>query len=92
MFKLGDKISIKELLNLSDEDQQLLEQKRQISEKVWSELNERGLSIRQTALNIEGIGAAQVSRVLHGENYNIETLLKILNYLDLKLEVLPRKK
>ena len=40
---------------------------------------------------IEGIGTAQVSRIVHGENYNIQTLIKVLDYLGLDIDIVPKK-
>lgn len=77
--------SLKELLNISDEFDKLDSQKLEISSAIYEKMKEHNLSIRKLAQSIEGIGPAQVSRVLHAENYNIVTLLKILEFLDIKL-------
>ncbi|WP_066303993.1 helix-turn-helix domain-containing protein [Bacillus sp. FJAT-29814] len=77
--------SLKDFLMVSDEYEKIDEVKLNISKIIQERIQENGLSIKKTAKHINGMGPAQVSRVLHGENYNIQTLIKILDYLDLEL-------
>jgi hypothetical protein len=62
-------------------------QKLTIGSIIQEKMKEQKLSYQKLSDNIEGMGPAQVSRVLYGENYNIMTLLKILDFFDLELEV-----
>jgi transcriptional regulator with XRE-family HTH domain len=84
--------SLKEFLKVSDEFDRLDKQKLIISSIIFEKMKEKELSIRKLAQNIEGVGPAQISRILHGENYNIMTLLKILDFLELDLDFKDRVK
>ncbi|WP_066400354.1 hypothetical protein [Neobacillus mesonae] len=66
--------------------------KKAISDAVRNGLKEKDLSLRKAAELREGMSYTQISRVTSGENYNIDTLLKILDILDLKLEIIKKKK
>jgi HTH-type transcriptional regulator / antitoxin HipB len=61
--------------------------KQHISEAVRDGLKEKQLSLRKAADLREGISYTQIARITSGENYNIDTLLKVLDILDLKLEI-----
>jgi lambda repressor-like predicted transcriptional regulator len=58
-----------------------------ISEVIRTELKTRGISIRALSREIEGVSYSQIQRVLQCENYNILTLIKIINYLGLEVEL-----
>lgn len=66
--------------------------KQAISDAVRNGLKEKELSLRRAAELRKGMSYTQISRVTSGENYNIDTLLKILHILDLKLEITKKKK
>lgn len=61
--------------------------KLDISESVRNGLMKKNLSLRKAADLIEGMSYPQISRVTSGDNYNIDTLLKILDILDLEIEI-----
>lgn len=83
--------SLKEILDITDDYENIDQMKLHISKIIHDRIQEYGLSIKKTAQNINGMGPAQVSRVLHGENYNIQTLLKLLDYLELELTIQRKK-
>ncbi|MBD8497890.1 helix-turn-helix domain-containing protein [Paenibacillus arenosi] len=63
--------------------------KMEITRCIKNELGERNLSIRKLADEV-GMKHPQIIRVTSGENYNIETLLKILDALDLEIVLQKR--
>lgn len=63
--------------------------KIKIAKFIRDEINYQELSIRKLAERV-GVKHPQILRVTGGENYNIETLLRILDALDLQIEL--RKK
>jgi transcriptional regulator with XRE-family HTH domain len=79
--------SLRETIEVSGEFDRLDEQKLIISSAIYEKMKEKELSVRKLAKNIDGIGSAQISRILNGKNYNITTILKILDYLELELYI-----
>jgi transcriptional regulator with XRE-family HTH domain len=79
--------SLRETIKVSGEFDRLDEQKLIISSAIYEKMKEKELSVRKLAKNIDGIGSAQISRILNGKNYNITTILKILDYLELELYI-----
>ena len=59
--------------------------RKHIAEQVKRRMVEQDLSIFKLAGNLDGVGPAQVHRVVRGQNYTIDTLIKILEYLNLEL-------
>lgn len=57
-----------------------------ISKSISSEIIKQGLSVRQFAEKA-GMKHPQIHRITSGKNYNIDTLLKILNSLDLEITI-----
>ena len=90
MYRLRE-LDLDDLLELTDEEDKLLNKKLKISKIIYETMKERNLSMKKVADQIEGIGSANVSRIVHGENYKINALLKVLELLDLELEVVPKK-
>lgn len=62
-------------------------EKKKIADIVRERLKEKNLSYRQAAEYIEDFSYTQLSRVTSSSNYTIETLIKTLDGLDLKLEI-----
>lgn len=83
--------SLKEFLKISDEFDRIDKHKLIISSIIYEKMKEKELSISKLAQSIDGLGKAQISRILHGENYNIMTLLKILDFLEIDLELKDRR-
>lgn len=80
---------LKDIMDVPVEFYSISEPKLKISVAIKDGLNENGLSIRALGEKIS-MKHPQIVRVTSGENYNIDTLLKILDGLD--LEVVVRKK
>jgi predicted XRE-type DNA-binding protein len=66
------------------------EPKLGITKAIKDQLTNKELSVRGLAKEI-GMKHPQIVRVTNCENYNIDTLLKILNSLDLEIVVRPKK-
>ena len=71
-------IDLDDFLEFTDEEKKLFEVKGKISKVVYSRMKEKRVTMKKISDEIEGIGTAQVSRIVHGENYNIQTLIKVL--------------
>ncbi len=78
----------------SQEFRALEQPKFEISKKIRDALNKKGLSLRKVSniindMKIDDYKASysQIARVTSGENYNINTLLKILDVLDLEITI-----
>ncbi|TYS12983.1 helix-turn-helix transcriptional regulator [Rossellomorea vietnamensis] len=78
---------ISEFIEIPSEYKVINLPKQKISEAVRLGLKEKKLSLRKAADKVEGMSYPQISRITSGENYNIDTLLKILNILDLEIEI-----
>lgn len=65
-------------------------EKKKIADIVRERLKEKNLTYKEAAEGIEDFSYTQLSRVTSGGNYTIETLLKTLNGLDLKLEIIKK--
>lgn len=65
--------------------------KLKITQKIKESLEKKDLSIRKLGENV-GLKHPQIVRVTSAKNYNIDTLLKILDGLDLEIEIRPRKR
>lgn len=69
-----------------------IETKRAIVKAIRNAIDEKPkLSIRQFAESV-GMTHVQIIRITRGENYHIDTLLRVLDGLDLELVVQPRQK
>ena len=84
-------IDLDDFLEFTDEEKKLFEVKGKISKVVYSRMKEKRVTMKKISDEIEGIGTAQVSRIVHGENYNIQTLIKVLDYLGLDIDIVPKK-
>ncbi len=81
-----------DILFIPEESKLLEKVKLKISENVYKRMQDRQLSMRKISDQIQGIGSAQVSRIVNGENYNINTLIKVLDFLDLELKIVSKQK
>ena len=84
-------MSIHDILDVPKEYHSISRPKLNISKAIKEEIEKKGLSVRGLAENV-GMKHPQIVRVTSGENYNIETLLKVLDGLDLELVVQPKSK
>lgn len=85
-------IDIADLVNIPDTYYSITRPKQIISEAVRDGLEDNNFSLRKAAKKIAGMSYPQISRVTSGENYNINTLLKILDVLNLELKIVPKKR
>lgn len=60
--------------------------KKEISSVIKSTMKEQNLTVRSLAEQIE-MKHPQIIRVTGGQNYNIDTLIKILDGLDLEINI-----
>ncbi|MFD1884979.1 XRE family transcriptional regulator [Paenibacillus wenxiniae] len=77
-------------LSIPDDYYSISQPKLEIIDSIKKEINKKGLTVRKLG-NIIGMKHPQIVRVTNGENYNIETLLKILNALDLEIVIREKK-
>ncbi|TCW44870.1 hypothetical protein EC917_13320 [Bacillus thuringiensis] len=80
---------ISEFMDIPKEYYSISKPKLEITEVIKEALKEKNLSIRNLGKNI-GLKHPQIIRVTSANNYNIDTLLKILDGLDLKIEIKPK--
>lgn len=64
--------------------------KKHIADMVKAELTARNLSIRAFE-DVIGENRQKIMRVTNENNYNMDTLVKILDNLDLELTISPKK-
>ena len=64
--------------------------KQHIAKSIKYAIDKQNLSLRKLSGKIEKMSYPQISRVTRGENYNIDTLLKILDSLNLELVIKSR--
>ncbi|MEH7452305.1 helix-turn-helix domain-containing protein [Gottfriedia acidiceleris] len=64
--------------------------KQHIAKAIKFAIGQKNLSLRKLSERIDKMSYPQLSRVTRKENYNIETLLKILDALDLEIEIKPK--
>ncbi|MDH4422636.1 hypothetical protein QEZ44_14585 [Bacillus cereus] len=86
------KYDISDIIDVPDEYHYITVPKQKISEAVREGMHTKHLSLRKTADKIEGMSFPQIARITSGENYNIDTLLKVLNVLDLEIQIKPKDK
>lgn len=64
--------------------------KRFIAEAIRGEMIKKDISYRRLSEEINGLNYTQIHRVTSEKNYNIDTLLKILDALNLEIEIKKR--
>jgi HTH-type transcriptional regulator / antitoxin HipB len=64
--------------------------KKYIAMSINNQMFFKNLSLRDTAALIDNFSHPQLARITTGKNYNIDTLLKVLDVLDLEI-VITRK-
>lgn len=62
-------------------------QKEHISKAIKHTLQIRGLTLRTLSEKIDGISHPQIHRITKGQNYNIDTLIKVLDSLNLEIQI-----
>lgn len=81
-----------EAVSLPKEYYSIDKPKQHIAKAIKFAIEQQHLSLRKLSAKIDGLSYTQISRVTRRENYNIETLLKILDGLDLELVIRAKKK
>lgn len=87
-IRIGD---IAKLLDVPEEYYYISVPKSLISKEIKKGLEKKNLSLRKLGDEI-GLKHPQIVRVTQANNYNIDTLLKILNGLDLEIEIKQKEK
>lgn len=88
----NEKYDISEIIEIPDEYYYITVPKQVIADAVREGMDNKRLSLRKAADKIEGMSFPQIARITSGENYNIDTLLKVLNVLDLEVQIKPKSK
>ncbi|WP_416807035.1 hypothetical protein [Bacillus safensis] len=83
--------NISDIMDIPEDYNKLSIPKLNITHKIKEGLDKKELSMRKLAQNI-GLKHPQIVRVTSAKNYNIDTLLKILDGLDLEIEIKPKDK
>lgn len=78
--------NISDIMDIPEDYNKLSIPKLKISYEIKEGLERKGISIRKLAENI-GLKHPQIVRVTSAKNYNVDTLLKILDGLDLEIEI-----
>lgn len=81
---------ISEIMDIPQDYYRISVPKLKITKQIKEELTNKNLSIRKLSENI-GLKHPQIIRVTSAKNYNIDTLLKILDGLDLEIEIKQKK-
>lgn len=90
-FKNIKKVNIEDYISLPDEIKSVSKPKVEISKSIEEACKAQNISIRKLADKV-GLKHPQIIRVTSGDhNYNIETLLKILDGLNLEIKIVPKK-
>ena len=90
-FKNIKKVNIEDYISLPDEIESVSKPKVEISKSIEEACKAQNISIRKLADKV-GLKHPQIIRVTSGDhNYNIETLLKILDGLDLEIKIVRKK-
>ncbi|MDR5041903.1 helix-turn-helix transcriptional regulator [Bacillus thuringiensis] len=64
--------------------------KRKIAIAIKNAMHSHDLSVRKLADKIEDTSHPQIIRITNRSNYNIDTLIKVLNALNLEIEIKPK--
>lgn len=81
---------ISDIMEIPEDYYKISVPKLKITKQIKEGLENKDLSVRKLGENI-GLKHPQIIRVTSANNYNIDTLLKILDGLDLEIEIKPRK-
>lgn len=81
------KFSFSDTVSLPREYYSIDRPKQHIAKSIKFAIEQNNLSLRKLSAKIDKMSYPQISRVTRRENYNIDTLLKILDALDLELVI-----
>ena len=82
-------MNIEDVLDVPKEYYSVSQPKLKITQAIKEQLDTKPLSVRGLGEKI-GMKHPQIIRVTSGQNYNIDTLLKILDGLDLEITIQPK--
>lgn len=82
-------LNIEDIMDVPDEYYSISVPKLKIINAIKEGLDKNKLSVRKLAEKVN-LKHHQIIRVTNGLNYNVDTLLKILDGLDLEIEIKPR--
>ncbi|MEW4225816.1 helix-turn-helix domain-containing protein [Rossellomorea marisflavi] len=85
------KFSFSKSVSLPKEYYSIDKPKQHIAKSIKYSIEQQKLSLRKLSSKIDGMSYTQISRVTRKENYNIDTLLKILDALNLELVIQQKK-
>ncbi|GIO35747.1 hypothetical protein J41TS12_06080 [Paenibacillus antibioticophila] len=89
-IKSNNEIVVQDLANFRSREDIILDiSKKKIVQQIKLQLETNNTSVRKLAKKV-GMKHPQIVRVTSGENYNIDTLIKILDALN--LEILIKEK
>ncbi len=86
MEKQQEVYDINEIMEVPDDFYVISKPKLQISKVIKEVMDQKDLTFRNLADKI-GMKHPQIVRITSGNNYNIDTLLKILDGLNLEIEI-----
>ncbi len=78
---------ISDIIELSDYYYSVLQPKKKITNLIFKRLEEKELTLKEVALQLEDTTYEELVKVTAGEEYKIDTLLKLLYFLEIRLEV-----
>lgn len=78
---------LSEIVKLSDYYYSILQPKKKITDLIFEKLQERKITLKEVALQLEDTNYEDLVKVTAGEEYNIDTLLKLLYFLGVKIEI-----
>jgi len=81
---------LSDIMDVPDDYYKIEVPKLEIVKQIRNALDKNKISIRKLAKKV-GLRHPQIIRVTSANNYNIDTLLKILDGLDLEIEIKPKK-
>ncbi|MCD7911013.1 XRE family transcriptional regulator [Bacillus velezensis] len=84
-------MNIEDIMDVPDEYYYISVPKLKIINAIKEGLDKNKLSVRKLAEKVN-LKHPQIIKVTNGKNYNVDTLLKILDGLDLEIEIKPRNK
>ncbi|MEC2252196.1 MULTISPECIES: XRE family transcriptional regulator [Bacillus] len=84
-------MNIEDIMEVPEEYYSISVPKLKIINAIKDGLDKNKLSVRKLAEKVN-LKHPQIIRVTNGKNYNVDTLLKILDGLDLEIEIKPKNK
>ncbi|MCB7160036.1 helix-turn-helix domain-containing protein [Bacillus subtilis] len=84
-------MNIEDIMDVPNEYYSISVPKLKITNAIKEGLEKNKLSVRKLAEKVN-LKHPQIIRVTNGKNYNVDTFLKILDGLDLEIEIKPKNK